>query len=349
MFTIDVVSLVQVVFLTLMLYGVIILFDQARFRGLSYLLLLVSILLIFNLLEDNNITRDIYLVTPIFSLLCGPFFYWFVYRFLVPTVELKLHHGLHLLPAAVALPFTYWPQWVLFAGTISQLFYLMACLRLIKRYHKTVDERSSCSYSYRLDWLRRLLVAVVIIDVIDLTRLNLQPFLPYPWGSHWYLVMQLVFLILYSTLIAYSVRRPELFDGIFEDDLKRSNSALESQNKKLLDKQQARTIFKQLDTVINDQSLYLKPRLTLRALATEIGMSEKDISWAINCGADKSFNDYINGLRIEVFKRRLSEISPHKTLLDLALDCGFNSKSTFNSVFKQQVGLTPSQYLKSMA
>jgi AraC-like DNA-binding protein len=83
--------------------------------------------------------------------------------------------------------------------------------------------------------------------------------------------------------------------------------------------------------------------------AKETGMQMKDISWAFNAGAKTSFNDYINRLRINEFKKRLQNSNAYsRSLLDLAIETGFNSKSSFNSTFKREVGKTPSQYLKDV-
>lgn len=85
--------------------------------------------------------------------------------------------------------------------------------------------------------------------------------------------------------------------------------------------------------------------MSLQDIAGYTGLSVKDISWAINTGGGQSFADYINQLRIarvvDMAKRQ-----NHRTLLDIAMDAGFSSKSSFNSVFKKHTGQTPSQYLK---
>ncbi len=87
---------------------------------------------------------------------------------------------------------------------------------------------------------------------------------------------------------------------------------------------------------------YLEPRLSLRQLAQHLGSNESYVSRTINQGIGLSFNQYINQWRIKHAKAQLEQ--PHQSVLNLALESGFNSKATFNRVFKKQVGLTPSQY-----
>ncbi|WP_088328937.1 helix-turn-helix transcriptional regulator [Lacimicrobium sp. SS2-24] len=342
------VSLVHIILLAQVTLGIALLYDQPRARGLVYLLALVGILTLFNLLEENQITRDIHLVTPVFSLLCGPLFYWFVYRFLFGEAELTSRRLLHLLPAFLALPVTTWPQGILFVGTISQLLYFAASISLLKRYHHATEERTACSDLYRLDWLKRLLVAVAIIVMVDLIRLNLQPVLNYTLAYWWYFSMQLLFAFLYATLIFFAVRRPELFEEVSENDVEAQKRTKTTYSEK--EHVQAQQIFTQLDEQIQQHNWYQQPRLTLRKLAEHTGMQEKDLSWAINVGGQKSFNDYINHLRLQAFSRQLQATPKHQqNLLAIALDCGFNSKSSFNAVFKQQLGVTPSEYARTLS
>ena len=71
------------------------------------------------------------------------------------------------------------------------------------------------------------------------------------------------------------------------------------------------------------------------------------ISQAINKGFEMNFNDYINNHRVdEVIKELKSGTHHSQTLLSIALESGFNSKSTFNRAFKKHTQLTPIAYIK---
>ena len=83
-------------------------------------------------------------------------------------------------------------------------------------------------------------------------------------------------------------------------------------------------------------------------LAEKLGMNRGELSEVINVGAEKNFNDFVNHYRVEEVKRKLQQGEGEKySLLAIALDCGFNSKATFNRVFKKLTGQSPSDYQKS--
>ena len=79
-------------------------------------------------------------------------------------------------------------------------------------------------------------------------------------------------------------------------------------------------------------------------------MNRAEVSEIINSGFGKNFNDFVNDYRIDQFKKRLQQgDNKQLSLVGLAFDCGFNSKATFNRVFKKSVQLTPTQYLQSLS
>ena len=110
-----------------------------------------------------------------------------------------------------------------------------------------------------------------------------------------------------------------------------------------------KTIFESLEQVIKDKSLHHKSRLSLNDLATETGLNTREISRAINQSANCNFCDYINKLRVEDLKERLRTKTEAKiSILDMAFDVGFNSKSSFNLIFKRETGTTPTQFIKKL-
>lgn len=93
---------------------------------------------------------------------------------------------------------------------------------------------------------------------------------------------------------------------------------------------------------VRDAGWYAEPRLTLRELAARVGVPESTLSQALNKGGGVNFNRFINEMRVDAVKATLK--AGEEDLLGAALDAGFNSKATFNRVFKDVAGETPSAF-----
>ncbi|MCF1713305.1 helix-turn-helix domain-containing protein [Flavihumibacter sp. RY-1] len=114
--------------------------------------------------------------------------------------------------------------------------------------------------------------------------------------------------------------------------------------------EKSREIHQRLVQLMQSAKLYTEPELSLSILADKINVHPNYLSQVINEIEGKPFFEYINSLRVEEFKRlaALPE-SRQFTIMSLAYDCGFNSKSSFNKNFKKATGLSPSEYLASIA
>jgi AraC-like DNA-binding protein len=96
-----------------------------------------------------------------------------------------------------------------------------------------------------------------------------------------------------------------------------------------------------------DSKLYLEPELDLRQLSEAVGLSVHHLSQLINQYKGETFYDYINRLRVEHFKQAvLDPQNDHLSMLGLAFDFGFNSKTAFNTTFKRYIGMTPTEFKK---
>ncbi|MEP2612022.1 MAG: helix-turn-helix transcriptional regulator, partial [Cyclobacteriaceae bacterium] len=104
-------------------------------------------------------------------------------------------------------------------------------------------------------------------------------------------------------------------------------------------------IVKKLDETIRTQKLYRNPELSLTDLSQAVDISERSISDTINQELNKNFYQLINEYRVEEIKMLLQDPSnDHLKILSLAIDAGFNSKASFNRVFKQFTAMTPKEF-----
>jgi transcriptional regulator GlxA family with amidase domain len=98
--------------------------------------------------------------------------------------------------------------------------------------------------------------------------------------------------------------------------------------------------------VMEEEELFRQEKLGLAELATRLDLSPHQLSEAINLHAGCSYNDYLNRLRLQAVCKALLE-TPQRSVLDIALDCGFGSRSSFNSVFVREIGATPFDFRRS--
>ncbi|HCQ16362.1 MAG TPA: adenylate cyclase, partial [Cryomorphaceae bacterium] len=99
---------------------------------------------------------------------------------------------------------------------------------------------------------------------------------------------------------------------------------------------------------ISEEEPFLNPQLSLRSLAQQLQIHPNQLSWLLNEKLGKNFNEFINHYRVETFKGLATNPSnSHISLIGLAYESGFNSKTVFNTYFKKEVGMTPKEFLKA--
>ena len=131
------------------------------------------------------------------------------------------------------------------------------------------------------------------------------------------------------------------FDAIISNKKKYSKSGLSPES--------AAALHQKLGQLVQSEKVYCRSELTLTELAKMLGTHPNYLSQVINEKEGKNFYDYINTLRTEEFKKLVAD--PHNqrfTLLSLAFECGFNSKSSFNKYFKKVTGQSPSEYVQQL-
>ena len=103
-----------------------------------------------------------------------------------------------------------------------------------------------------------------------------------------------------------------------------------------------------LHRLMQEQQIFRNQKLTVNEVATELQISRQQLSEILNSHMGIRFQDLLNQYRVEAFITCLAEEQyQHYTLLGIANEVGFSSKSTFNAIFKKLKGMTPSQYKKS--
>lgn len=111
--------------------------------------------------------------------------------------------------------------------------------------------------------------------------------------------------------------------------------------------EQASRIADKINSVMKNDELYLDSSLSLQKLATHVAISPNYISQTLNETLSTNFFDFVNQWRIEAAKPKI--VANQNTVLDIALEVGFNARSSFYKAFKQETGQTPSEYRKQLS
>lgn len=117
-----------------------------------------------------------------------------------------------------------------------------------------------------------------------------------------------------------------------------------------LSSQRAERHLQKLLEIMESEKLYTDCELSLQKLAARLSITPHHLSQIINERLNQSFSDFVNFYRVEEVKRNLLDPSKkHYSLLAIAEDSGFNSKSSFNSIFKKYTNITPSEFRENAA
>ncbi|WP_223789532.1 helix-turn-helix domain-containing protein [Marinicella meishanensis] len=233
---------------------------------------------------------------------------------------------------------------VTFVAIAAFLVYSILANKSIRRYHHWVKQNYSHFHKYNLNWLNRL--SLVLLVVLSFwTVYFLLAVIGFAGLSS--MVGHDPFHVLLSVVSIWLSVEAFLQPDIIYPEQVRSSAAARPHDEPPSEaiKDQAAWLQQQIKT----NKLYLDPELSLRSLAATLDLHPNHVSKVINEGLGQSFSDCINQWRVaEVIKQLHSEASRDHTLLSMAFESGFNSKTTFNRVFKSHVGVTPTQFKKNL-
>ena len=228
-----------------------------------------------------------------------------------------------------------------FSGTI----YFILTIKLFRKLDINIFNNYSNAKHINLSWLRKLVFIFGIIWTALMTVTTIH---------HVFNMFSMVFctdglflsLSVFVILIGYfGLKQNVIF---FSESVIVSDERKEIQTKyagSRLKDTDAKIYVDQLDTFMASSKPYLNPDLTLMQLASDINITPHLLSQIINDQYKLNFFDYINQYRVQEFKTAVADPkNKNYSLLGIAFECGFNSKSAFNRIFKKSTGLTPSQF-----
>jgi AraC-like DNA-binding protein len=207
---------------------------------------------------------------------------------------------------------------------------------------------SFTSQRITLNWLKILSISfyVVFFILFILGGLNIIgnfiPFDPY--------FVIFGFIAVFSTVYSfYGIKQPVIFGEVFHSDQNEEKKEAEKYSKSGLKDALAEKYLKKLLTHMETSKPYLNGDLTIHDLSHNTGISRHHITQVLNERYKRNFFTFINEYRVKEVMERFSDPKFNNyTILAIAMDAGFNSKTTFNSFFKSQTGQTPSEYREKM-
>jgi AraC-like DNA-binding protein len=158
------------------------------------------------------------------------------------------------------------------------------------------------------------------------------------------------FIALFSAAYSfYGIKQPVIFGEVVDDGNQEEKKEGEKYIKSGLKDEVAEKYLKKLLAFMESKKPYLEGNLTIHDIAARTGISRHHITQVLNERYKRNFFTFINEYRVkEVIERFSDPKFNNYTILAIAMDAGFNSKTTFNSFFKSQTGVTPSEYRQKL-
>ncbi|REC49455.1 helix-turn-helix domain-containing protein [Chryseobacterium pennipullorum] len=237
----------------------------------------------------------------------------------------------------------------LYAIYISGIVYVVLSFRILYRYRKNIVQQFSNTEKINFNWLLYLIIWIAIIWALvlfvntDIIYGAVAVFII--WLGYFGIKQVQVFNQPAVSFAGQPVLSPvseeeEKKEDIVSSDRKYQKSSLTQKN---ID-----DIHDRLTSLLLNEKPFVNPNLTLNELAAMLDVHPNYLSQVINSKENKNFYELINEKRIEEYLQIISQPESRQfTLLSIAFDCGFNSKTSFNRNFKKYTGVTPSEYQKN--
>ncbi len=327
---------------------------------MSAWLFLICIELLFALLNKNLI--DIYSF-PFVAFTYGPLMYLYVKYITDPQKRFNTYGLFHFIPFVVFFtvsvilraqplvddlgnffePDRYISLRIVYGICffLSITIYSALSFYLIRDHQKKLgDLISYTSGVITLNWLKIISISFYAIYVVLFIAGGLEMIGDYIPFDPYYITFG--FLTLFSFMFGFYGIRQSMIEEVSPDENKKE---AEKYLKSGLKGEQAREYLAALLDYVEKNKPYLDQNLTINDLSRLIGIPKHYITQVLNDNYGRNFFTFINEYRIrEVIQRFADPKFNHYTILAIAFDSGFNSKTTFNSFFKSQTGMTPSEY-----
>ncbi|MHA7057829.1 helix-turn-helix domain-containing protein [Aquimarina sp. M1] len=293
----------------------------------------------------------------------GALLYFYTKAQTQPSLKLKKKDWFHFLPVVVQILVSvfvrlqnlYWDgtreslSWLGYYGYVvwmnNATIYIIASILIIYYAYKSRSMLNSIQESYKitdikLKWIKQiinsflvyfsLVLLVLLVDLILYKSVNESSYFYFTRFYYYPFFIGMAILTYWIGIEGFSRR----------NDPETSIKQVPSSD----DLQRLKRIAKTLEDTMENSKLYKNPELSLHSLAEEVNSKPYLISRTLSEVFNKRFNDYVNEYRVKEIQALLKDSDNSKyTLLSLAFEAGFNSKSSFNRAIKKQLGISPNE------
>jgi len=307
----------------------------------------------------------------------GPLHYFYTRSLIQPDFRISRRHGFHFFPMllylGISLPaflkskteLIFTLQQIEAAGheyeslifnfliSLHFIFYMLLTLRRLRRYSQNIKTHFSGIEKIRLHWIRNISIIVIAVVFIflfeNILLVNGINF------SNFFNLTSALFAVAVYALGYLGLSQTEVFSnpGIaasmthlaqIRDETPEAGRRYEKSG---LSPEKAKDYLSRLLDLMRTEKPYMNPDLTLTELAGQLGISAHNLSEVLNTQVNQNFFDFVNGYRVEAVRKVLADpTQKHLKILAIAFDAGFNSKTAFNTIFKKETGMTPSEFQK---
>lgn len=292
---------------------------------------------------------------PIFGLLYGPLCFIYSYSLIYAKKRLIRTDIKHFIPAFAMLI-----SLIVFQSSLDEMInspwlsvliithigiYLSISLRKVFWFRRNLENVSSEALSANLSWLKYLILTtsflfvIVFLESLIVRNETLNGVLV--------IVIYIFTLFFVNSLYWRSIRQPKIFGGFSEITKTLTVDIANKYSSSTLEEIEAKGYLQGLQDFMRIERPYLHYSLTIEGLSEKTGIPTRYLSQIINQQLNQNFFDFINNYRLEEAKLLLLDTSKNLRINEVMYDAGFNSKSTFNFVFKKSTGMTPSEFRKA--
>ena len=330
-------------------------------QNITIILFLISLMLFNEIAEESDLVDHypfLIAFTIVIDLLIWPFLLFYIQYITKQRNNYRLKDGLYFIPFVIGciwqFPFlfasnekklSYFSNGIptdvaLFAGfkVIIAMLFLAHIINLLNRRLAVLKTHSSVNkQALFIKNAKNLILVFASVALLSYFLFFLNYFGKLPLRDSDLVGSLLITVSLYFFgMLVY--KNPKLFEG--EHYSKAITNFFDGKETLYIER---------LLTMFKEQKPYLNEKLALQDVANQIGLSKQQLSYLVNQQLGIPFLSFVNQYRVkEVQERIKSESHLNTTLLTIAYESGFNSKASFNRIFKDQIGISPSDYVKSI-